>query len=184
MIRERGPRGSAKFGQGQADNYLWILCGERSILWRTELKITCPEDVTPEAIDFLVASLRDEANLKPASIQQYVKNLKTFLKWCKTNSYPIDEASLEVDNIDLGDEEPPDPFSVDELAAMKKATKTPSRAFFVDFAWRTGLRVSEMERTRYRRSQERWARLGAAHPLGCRQAQPPLANRAAGHQVA
>ena len=36
MIEERGSHGSRAFGEGQADNYRWILQGNRSREWREE----------------------------------------------------------------------------------------------------------------------------------------------------
>lgn len=147
MIADRGPESlEPKFGQGQTDNYRWILLGARCRQWREENGITAPEEVTPELLKQLKSALLKEAEMRPASVQQYIKNLKTFLRWCRGGGISIDEAVLGVDNVDLGDEEPPDPFSEEELARLEAAATTPARKFFVRFAWRTGLRVSEMER--------------------------------------
>jgi site-specific recombinase XerD len=146
MIEERGPMGTRQFGQGQAENYHWILQGERCRTWRSEYDIVCPSDVTPEVIDSLIADLLGDAQMRPASVQQYVKNLKTFLRWCDEAGFGIEKHSLDAKNIKLGEEEPPDPFSKEELEALESAARTRARAFFVKFAWRTGLRVSEMAR--------------------------------------
>jgi integrase/recombinase XerD len=146
MIQERGPDGARAFGQGQADNYRWILQGERNRLWREENEILAPEDVTPERVERLKQDLLGEAEMRPASAQQYVKNLKTFLRWCRTTGFVIDPEVLEVPNVDPGDGEPPDPFSEEEIARLERAAPTPARKLFVRFAWRTGLRVSEIER--------------------------------------
>jgi len=146
MIEERGPQGTRAFGQGQADNYRWILQGARCRQWRHENEIQVPEDVTPERVERLKQDLLGEGEMRPASAQQYIKNLKTFLRWCRTTGFVIDPATLEVPNVDPGDGEPPDPFSEAEIAALEAAAPSPGRRLFVRFAWRTGLRVSEMER--------------------------------------
>jgi site-specific recombinase XerD len=146
MIDARGPQGSRVFGQGQADNYRWILQGDRCRQWREENQIQLPEDVTAELVERLKQDLLGEAEMQPASVQTYVKLLKTFLRFCRTSGFGIDDAALEVPNVDLGDGEPPDPFSEEEIAALEAAAPTPARKLFVRFAWRTGLRVSEIER--------------------------------------
>ncbi len=146
MIEERGPGGTRAFGEGQADNYRWILQGYRNRQWREENAILAPEDVTPERVERLKQDLLGEAEMRPASVQQYIKNLKTFLRWCRSTGFGIDDAALEVANVDLGDGEPPDPFSEEEIAALEAAAPTPARRLFIRFAWRTGLRVSEIER--------------------------------------
>jgi integrase len=146
LIEERGPQGKRVFGQSQADNYRWILQGYRNRQWREENEILAPEDVSPERVERLKQDLLGEAEMRPASVQQYIKNLKTFLRWCRSTGFGIDDAALDVPNVDLGDGEPPDPFSEEEIAALEAAAPTPARRLFVRFAWRTGLRVSEIER--------------------------------------
>lgn len=146
FIEERGPQGQRKFGQGQADNYRWILQGERCRIWRNENRILVPEDVTPEIFEKLKRSLLDQAGMKPGAVQQYVKNTKTFLRWCQASGFAIDAAALAIDNVDQGDEEAPDPFSAEEIRALVRAAKTPDRKFLVRFLWRVGLRVGELER--------------------------------------
>ncbi|HAW11000.1 MAG TPA: hypothetical protein DCX12_08055, partial [Chloroflexi bacterium] len=119
MIEERGPQGTRAFGQGQADNYRWILQGDRCREWREENGIRAPEEVTPERVERLKQDLLGEGEMRPASAQQYIKNLKTFLRWCRTTGFVIDPATLEVPNVDPGDGEPPDPFSEAEIAALE-----------------------------------------------------------------
>jgi hypothetical protein len=85
MIEERGPHGSRAFGQGQADNYRWILQGNRCRMWREENQIKVPEDVTAELVERLKQDLLGEAEMRPASVQQYIKNTKSFIRWCRTS---------------------------------------------------------------------------------------------------
>ena len=125
MIEERGPQGTRAFGQGQADNYRWILQGDRCREWREENGIRAPEEVTPERVERLKQDLLGEGEMRPASAQQYIKNLKTFLRWCRTTGFVIDPATLEVPNVDPGDGEPPDPFSEAEIAALEAAAAEP-----------------------------------------------------------
>jgi hypothetical protein len=111
FIEERGSQGARAFGEGQADNYRSILQGDRCRQWRTENEIQVPEDVTAVRVERLKQDLPNEAEVRPASAQQYVKNLKTFLRWCRTTGFVIDRGAPEVPDVDLGDGEPPDPFS-------------------------------------------------------------------------
>lgn len=81
----------------------------------------------------LKTALLGEAEMRPASVQQYVKNLKTFLRWCRDSGFQVAEGVLEVgvlevENVDLGPRRTSSTWQAEPTRGERTATAPPGSA--------------------------------------------------------